>query len=51
MLLALLTDMWLTEWGGIHPGYNGKDVFLTPRAHLALITRTNTVDMTRRSPT
>ncbi|KAI9220072.1 hypothetical protein BC828DRAFT_137828 [Blastocladiella britannica] len=32
-------------------GYNGVSVLCTPRAHFALITQANTVDMTRRSPT
>lgn len=31
-------------------GYNGKDVFVCPRTVLAMVTQTNTVDMSRRSP-
>jgi hypothetical protein len=32
-------------------GYDGKKVWMTPRAHRALTHQYNTVDMTRRSPT
>eukprot|EP01118_Nematostelium_gracile_P012221 TRINITY_DN4433_c0_g2_i4.p1 TRINITY_DN4433_c0_g2~~TRINITY_DN4433_c0_g2_i4.p1 ORF type:complete len:598 (+),score=159.56 TRINITY_DN4433_c0_g2_i4:17-1810(+) len=32
-------------------GFDGDKVWMTPRAHKALITQSNTVDMTRRSPT
>lgn len=31
-------------------GYNGKNVFMCPRAVLSFLSQTNTVDMTRRSP-
>jgi len=31
-------------------GYDGTDVYITPRAHRALVTGRNTVDMLRRSP-
>jgi len=31
-------------------GYNGKDVFCCPRTALAIMTQSNTVDMSRRSP-
>ncbi|KAJ3443233.1 ankyrin repeat ph and sec7 domain containing protein secg-related [Anaeramoeba flamelloides] len=32
-------------------GYDGKDVYMTPRAHRAIVKMQNTVDMSRRSPT
>ena len=32
-------------------GFDGKQVYMTPRCHQALIRQMNTVDMTRRSPT
>jgi hypothetical protein len=32
-------------------GFNGRDVLAMPRAHHALITQTNRIDLTRRSPT
>ncbi|KNE66554.1 hypothetical protein AMAG_11682 [Allomyces macrogynus ATCC 38327] len=32
-------------------GYNGIDVLATPRAHIALITHINSIDVSRRSPT
>ncbi|KAJ3300926.1 hypothetical protein HDU76_005966, partial [Blyttiomyces sp. JEL0837] len=31
-------------------GFNGKDVYCAPRAFCALVTQTNTIDLTRRSP-
>lgn len=32
-------------------GFDGKQVYMTPRCHQALVRQMNTVDMTRRSPT
>ena len=32
-------------------GFDGKQVYMTPRCHQALVRQINTVDMTRRSPT
>lgn len=34
----------------LSPGFDGSDVFVCPRTALAMITQSNTVDMTRRSP-
>lgn len=31
-------------------GYNGHDVYMTPRAHAAIVKQRNTVDVSRRSP-
>src|SRR3990167_964216 len=31
-------------------GYDGKDIWMTPRAHHAIVKQQNTIDMTRRSP-
>lgn len=54
MILEIaLTTLWifhLFHSDSCCVGFDGTDVWCLPRAHRAIITQCNTVDLTRRSP-